>query len=121
MREECCERCDCIIGLGCACSAEGSAPRRGPAVSASRPRQKWQRFAEETILISHRGYAHMPGACTHVSEEYVTAPRWGWIPNPPPGLWGRLSSSYPAVATEGNTARQAVRRCEECEGTLPIR
>lgn len=111
VKEERCERCDCIVGLGCACPPNGSAPKARPAFA---PRQEWRRFPADTILISPMRYAHLPGACTHVTEEYVTAPRWGWIPDPPPGLWDRLSISNPATATEGNTARQAVQRCEEC-------
>ncbi|WP_411082689.1 hypothetical protein [Streptomyces sp. cmx-18-6] len=115
MDERRCERCDFLIGMGCACPPDGSVPRARPAAS---PQQEWERFRADTILISSTQYAHLPGACTHVVEELVTAPRWGWIPAPPTGLWDRLSSSYPATATEGNTARQAVRRCEECQTTL---
>lgn len=110
-----CERCENIIGLGCCCPPDGSIPRARPA---SQARQEWRRFPADTILISPTRYAHLPGACTHVSEEFVKAPRWGWIPDPPPGLWDRLCSSYPAIASEGNTTRQATRRCEECETTL---
>ncbi|GGV99934.1 hypothetical protein GCM10010230_26860 [Streptomyces narbonensis] len=114
MAELRCDRCDFVIGMGCACPADGSAPKARPAAS---PRQERRRFPADTILISPTQYAHLPGACTHLTEELVTAPRWGWIPTPPAGLWDRLSSSYPATATEGNTARQAVRRCEECQTT----
>ncbi|MFC7220368.1 hypothetical protein ACFQLX_19690 [Streptomyces polyrhachis] len=49
-----------------------------------------------------------------MEEHYVTAPRWGWIPDPPPGLWQRLNVGFPAVATAGNTGRSAIQRCEEC-------
>ncbi len=70
------------------------------------------------ILISPTQYAHLPGACTHVTEELVKPPRWGWIRDPAPGLWDRLSSTSPAVATEGNTGRRATRRCEECQTSL---
>ncbi|MFE9852862.1 hypothetical protein ACFYPN_29265 [Streptomyces sp. NPDC005576] len=48
----------------------------------------------------------------------MTAPRWGWIPAPPAGLWESLGTSCPATATEGNTDRQAVRRCEECQAAV---
>ncbi|WP_345042515.1 hypothetical protein [Streptomyces sannanensis] len=83
------------------------------------PPREWRRFPAATILISPTRYAHLPGACAHLTEELVKAPRWGWIPDPPPGLWDRLSSGYPATATEGNTARQAIRRCEECQSAMP--
>ncbi|THA85575.1 hypothetical protein E6U81_05925 [Streptomyces sp. A0592] len=115
MKEWRCEHCDVIIGLGCACPPDGSTPKARPITS---PRQEWRRFPADTILISPTQYAHIPGACTHLTEELVTAPRWGWIPTPPPGLWHRLSSSYPATATEGNITRQAIRRCEECQTSL---
>ncbi len=112
MKEERCERCECIIGLGCGCPPDGAVPK---ARSASQPRQEWRRFPADTILISSTHYAHLPGACAHLTEELVTAPRWGWIPDPAPGLWDRLGSSCPAVAVAGNTARTATRRCEECQ------
>ncbi|MGW8851608.1 hypothetical protein ACWGNE_27995 [Streptomyces xiamenensis] len=115
MTEVRCDRCDFVIGMGCACPIDGSAPKEDPLAS---PRQEWRRFPADTILISPARYAHLPGACTHLTEELVTAPRWGWIPTPPAGLWDRLSDSFPATATEGNTARQAVRRCEECATAL---
>lgn len=114
MKEERCERCDCLIGLGCACSSAASAVS---PQSASPTRQEWRHFAADTILVSPTQYAHLPG-CTHLTEELVKSPRWGWIPQPPRGLWDRLSSSHPATATAGNTARQAVRRCEECQASL---
>ncbi|MFI1735193.1 hypothetical protein ACH40E_39440 [Streptomyces acidicola] len=110
--EERCERCDCIIGLGCACSPDGAAPKAKPTPHT---RQEWQRFPADTILISSTQYAHLPGACGHLTEELVTPPRWGWIPDPAPGLWDRLGISHPATATAGNTTRQAVRRCEDCQ------
>lgn len=112
MAEVRCDRCDFVIGLGCACPPDGSAPK---ACAVRSSRQEWRLFPADTMLISPTQYAHLPGACAHLTEDLVTAPRWGWIPSPPAGLWDRLSSSYPATATEGNTARQAVKRCEECE------
>lgn len=116
MRQKCCERCELVIGLGCTCLPEsGTAPTTRPVSS---PRQEWRSFPADTILISPRRYAHLPGACTHLSEELVTAPRWGWIPAPPAGLWDSLGTSCPATATEGNTDRQAVRRCEDCQAAV---
>lgn len=114
VKEERCERCECIIGLGCGCPPNGAVPTARSSVAV---REEWRRFPPQTILISPTGYAHLPG-CTHLTEELVKAPRWGWISEPSPGLWDRLSSSYPATATEGNTARQATRRCEECQSAL---
>ncbi|MGW1465560.1 hypothetical protein ACWCPT_14635 [Streptomyces sp. NPDC002308] len=115
MRQKYCDRCELLIGLGCSCPPDGSPPRERPVAP---PRQEWRTFPADTILISPRRYAHLPGACAHLTEELVTAPRWGWIPAPPAGLWDRLSSSCPATATEGNTDRQAIRRCEECEAAV---
>jgi hypothetical protein len=115
MKEERCERCDCIIGLGCGCSSDGAVRKRSPAAQSL---EEWRRFSPDAILISPTQYAHVPGACAHLTEELVKPPRWGWIPAPPPGLWDRLSSSHPATATDGNIARQATRRCEDCQATL---
>lgn len=114
MKEERCDRCECIIGLGCACTPNGGGSEKR---ALPQPTQEWRRFPADTILISPTRYAHLPG-CTHLTEELVTAPRWGWIPGPPTGLWDRLNSSHPATATEGNTKRQATRRCEECQSAL---
>jgi hypothetical protein len=114
VKEERCERCECIIGLGCGCPPGGTVPKARPAFQ---PQQEWRRFPANTILISPTQYAHLPGACAHLTEELVKAPRWGWIPDPAPGLWDRLGGSSPAVATAGNTARRATRRCEECQAT----
>lgn len=113
MKEERCERCELIVGQGCYCPTNGAAPR--VERPASPIRREWRGFPADTILISPAGCAHLPGACDHPYEELVKAPGWGWIPDPPPGLWDRLGSTYPAVATAGNTARQAVRRCRSCQ------
>jgi hypothetical protein len=115
VKEERCERCDFIIGLGCACPPDGVVPKAQPVPHT---RQEWQRFPADTILISPTQYAHLPGACDHLTEELVTPPRWGWIPDPAPGLWDRLGISCPAVATQGNTSRRAIKRCQECEAAL---
>lgn len=111
-KEERCERCDCIIGLGCACPPDGATPKAKPTPYT---RQEWRGFPADTILISPTRCAHLPGACTHLTEELVTPPRWGWIPDAPPGLWDRLGINHPATATAGNTRRQAIRRCEDCQ------
>ncbi|MGW7432065.1 hypothetical protein ACWGIN_21255 [Streptomyces sp. NPDC054861] len=116
VKEERCDRCDVVSGLGCACPRDGS-PARSPAPLT--PHQEWHHFPADTILISPTRYAHRPGACGHLTEDLVAAPRWGWIPTPPPGLWDRLSPSHPATATAGNTTRQAIRRCESCQSSLP--
>jgi hypothetical protein len=108
--EERCERCELLIGAGCACH-----------VPQARPGQRflrldnWGPFAPDTILISPGGYAHLPGACGHLSESEVTEPEWGWITAPEPTLWSQIGAQKPAVATDGNTARTATRRCQGCE------
>ncbi|POX47694.1 hypothetical protein C3488_22900 [Streptomyces sp. Ru72] len=66
------------------------------------------------MLVSPRGYAHIPGACVHYVESPEDA-AWGWIPNPAPGRWARISEHEPAQATAGNTALSAKRRCPDCE------
>jgi hypothetical protein len=37
-----------------------------------------RRFGPDTLLISSRNMAHVPGACTHVTKEYVVDPGKGW-------------------------------------------
>jgi hypothetical protein len=98
MKEVRCERCDNIIGMGCACPPDGSVPK--------------------AILIKQNGKAHVPGACDHMTEDEVRPPKWGWILDPSPGDWGRISESSPAIATEGNAQLRATSRCMTCMGTL---
>lgn len=110
-----CEQCDLLIGAGCACSLT-TTPTRRPYESTYR----WIRFGPDTLLISSRNMAHIPGACDHVTEEYVLDPNngWGWILNPNPAMWDRISTSTPAKATEGDTSRAATIRCSSCSATL---
>ncbi|MFD3683872.1 hypothetical protein ACFWTE_03470 [Nocardiopsis sp. NPDC058631] len=51
----------------------------------------------------------------HQNDSEVRAPQWGWIPEPDPQLWRRISEGTPARATHGNTARSAERRCRSCD------
>lgn len=115
MSAERCEKCDLLIGAGCACNLI-KAPGKAGYMSAYR----WIRFGPDTLLISSRNMAHVPGACTHVTEEYVLDPGkgWGWIPHPDPAAWNRISASTPAIATEGDTSRAATIRCSSCSATL---
>jgi hypothetical protein len=108
-----CDFCELPIGGGCACSlvrenrssasGQGGSPSLGDA-----------HFPGGTILISPRGVAHRPG-CLHQSDSEIKAPLWGWIPEPDPQLWRRLSEGSPARATHGNTERVATRRCQSCD------
>ncbi|MEV5704482.1 hypothetical protein [Actinoallomurus sp. NPDC052274] len=110
---EWCEKCGLIVGLGCACNL---AP-----VGRHRPNEsRWSRFSPDTLLISSRNMAHVPGACEHMTEEQVLNPEngWGWIPNPDPALWDRISAGHPVQATEGDTSRAARSRCKDCAATL---
>ncbi|GAA3724318.1 hypothetical protein GCM10022205_05390 [Spinactinospora alkalitolerans] len=66
------------------------------------------------MLISPTRHAHRPG-CTHLSISDITPPVWGWISDPDPHLWARLSEEHPVHATEGNTARYATKRCQTCD------
>lgn len=110
-----CEKCGLIVGLGCACNLTPVAPHR-PYEST----YHWNRFGPDTLLISSRNMAHIPGACDHVTEEYVLNPDngWGWIPDPDPALWDRISAEHPARATEGETSRVAKVRCSDCAANL---
>ncbi|GGR06358.1 hypothetical protein GCM10010251_22640 [Streptomyces aurantiogriseus] len=118
------ERCDecgskIVIGLGCECPPGSSASASAtPRSVGTFVRTEWRTHPEDTILISPAQCAHRPGWCDHMTEDDVQPPRWGWIPDPPPGLWERLSSASPATATAGNPRRRAVRRCTTCEANL---
>jgi hypothetical protein len=116
MKEVRCERCDNIIGLGCACPPDGSVPKAHP--EERRVRQEWRRFPGNAILIKQNGKAHVPGACDHMTEDEVRPPKWGWILDPSPGDWGRISEGSPAIATGGNAQLRATSRCMTCMGTL---
>lgn len=111
-----CDRCDLIVGEGCACALPGyDAPRRAPGAAGP---IRWAQFAPDTILISSRRMAHLPGACDHMSESDVVAPAWGWVRGPEPGAWDRISNSAPVQATEGNLRLAAVTRCTSCSNSL---
>ncbi|MFB7460963.1 hypothetical protein [Streptomyces sp. NPDC056188] len=110
-KKQYCERCDLIVGEGCCCPPTGAVPRTRSAAVVPK---EWRRFAPDAILISPAGCAHLPGACDHLTESLIKAPNWGWIPDPAPGLWNRLSESAPVIATAGNTDRRATRRCSTC-------
>lgn len=111
-----CDRCELIVGEGCACELPGAgAPRH--AVDAMGP-IRWAKFAPDTILISSRKMAHLPGACDHMTEADVAIPSWGWIRNPEPGVWDRISAGNPVQATGGNLQRVATTRCSSCLGSL---
>lgn len=118
MQEERCEECGSKVVPGLVCDC----PPDRTAVKVHRQdvpgTQEWRPQVPDTILISPTGYAHVSDECMHLTKEYVKAPRWGMIPNPPPGLWDSLSGSNPARATEGNTERVAVKRCTFCDTTL---
>lgn len=116
MADKRCERCDFIVGMGCSCPADGSAPKA--YAEQRRVRQEWRRFPGTAILIKRSGKAHVPGACDHMWEDDVQSPAWGWILDPQPGLWDRISESNPAVATGGCVGLSATSRCDSCMGTL---
>ncbi len=110
-----CDRCDLYIGLGCACALPGA--RASGRASGGGP-IRWVRFEPDTILISSRRMAHLPGACDHMTESDVVAPAWGWVRHPEPGVWGRIGEGHPVHATEGNVRLTAVTRCSTCLATL---
>jgi hypothetical protein len=71
----------------------------------------------DRLLISPRGYAHLPGGCVHYVDDPQAA-GWGWIPDPLLGLWAGISADNPAPATAGNLARTATKRCPDCAASL---
>ncbi|OOC54255.1 MULTISPECIES: hypothetical protein [Nocardiopsis] len=107
-----CDFCELPVGGGCACSLgrDGQGTRGQGAGAATGDAH----LPGKAILISPRGVAHRPG-CLHQSESEVKAPLWGWITDPDPRLWRRLSAGSPARATHGNTERVATRRCRSCD------
>jgi hypothetical protein len=118
MNAERCEKCDLLIGQGCACNVARSTARAEYSSS-----YRWIRFGPDALLISRRNMAHIPGACDHFTEEWVLGPKngWGWIPHPDAGTWDRISASNPVLAaraSEGDTSRAAVARCSDCSACL---
>ena len=91
-----CEKCDLLIGEGCACNVARTSARAEYMGS-----YRWIRFGPDALLISRRNMAHIPGACDHFTEEWVLDPKngWGWIAHPDASTWDRISSSNPAQAT----------------------
>ncbi|MFD7700327.1 hypothetical protein [Streptomyces caelestis] len=84
----------------------GSAPAAG----------EWDGWPAASIIIHASGKAHLPG-CTHIVPADIRPPRYGWVLAPSPGAWRRLAPSSPLRATQGNTERAAVSRCESCDAT----
>ncbi len=115
MNAERCDKCDLLIGEGCACTATVSAARGWEPGG-----YRWIRFGPDALLISRRNMAHVPGACDHFTEEWVLDPRngWGWIPHPDPGTWDRIGAGNPAQAPEGDTSRAATIRCSDCSAQI---
>lgn len=58
------------------------------------------------------------GTLVHMTEDEVRPPKWGWILDPSPGDWDRISEGSPAIATGGNAQLRATSRCMTCMGTL---
>lgn len=107
-----CERCDLMIGAGCACLSDGSAPRM--ARGHVPPRTIGRVEASSAIIVSPAGNAHLPG-CDHLSDSEISPPKFGWVASPDPHTWSRISESEPLRATQGNTDRVAIRRCQTCD------
>jgi hypothetical protein len=57
-------------GEGCACNVARTSARAEYMSS-----YRWIRFGPDTLLISRRNMAHIPGACDHFTEEWVLDPR----------------------------------------------
>ncbi|MFE6872234.1 hypothetical protein ACFVFS_37530 [Kitasatospora sp. NPDC057692] len=80
------------------------------------PGAEWDGWPPSAIIIHASRKAHLPG-CSHIVPADVRPPVYGWVPAPAPGAWRRLSASSPLQATEGNTRRSAVSRCQDCDAT----
>ncbi|MFF7456405.1 hypothetical protein [Kitasatospora sp. NPDC008115] len=90
------------------------APRVRPGRDA--PGAEWDGWPPSAIIVHESGKAHLPG-CTHIVPADVRPPVYGWVLDPAPGAWRRLSGSGPLRATGGNTRRAAVSRCQTCDAT----
>jgi hypothetical protein len=97
MSAERCEKCELLIDAGCACTLT-STPARVEYVSTYR----WIRFGPDTLLISSRNMAHIPGACTNVTEEYVLDP---WLGLDPQSGSRRLGSHQHQHSSQGHPGR----------------
>ncbi|MFF2348496.1 hypothetical protein ACFVVL_01825 [Kitasatospora sp. NPDC058115] len=80
------------------------------------PGAEWGGWPPSAIIVHESGKAHLPG-CTHIVPADVEPPVYGWVLDPVPGAWRRLSESSPLRATGGNTGRVAVSRCRTCDAT----
>ncbi|MEV0254561.1 hypothetical protein AB0H82_09865 [Streptomyces sp. NPDC050732] len=112
MPEKLCERCEMIVGMGCACPTDGRAPkaldpsRSGPAAGPD--------VTCDKILISPTDMAHIPGACVHYADGPLDEAGWGWVSGAGTDVWTRISGGNPLQATAGNTSRRAMTRCAHC-------
>ncbi|MFF8771948.1 hypothetical protein [Kitasatospora sp. NPDC015120] len=91
------------------CAPRGEAGRGGLGA-------EWEGWPPSTIIVHGSGKAHLPG-CMHIVPADVRPPVYGWVTDPAPGAWRRLSDSSPLRATGGNTERLAVSRCQSCDAT----
>lgn len=89
------------------------APRVPPS---SAPTGEWDDWPAAAIIIHASGKAHLPG-CTHIDPADIRPPVYGWVLTPSPGSWRRLAPAHPLCATDGNSRRAAVSRCETCDAT----
>ncbi|MFF2660300.1 hypothetical protein ACFVUH_23460 [Kitasatospora sp. NPDC058032] len=92
--------------------AECAPPARAAAVGA--PGAEWDGWPPSAIIIHTSRKAHLPG-CPHIVPADVQPPVYGWVLDPAPGAWRRLSDSGPLHATAGNLKRSAVSRCQDCD------
>ena len=75
----------------------------------------WTHFPPDTLLISRRHFAHVPGGCTHnIEADVLAGVSWGWVPAFDPARWLGISATNPVQATEGNTSCTATKRCFHC-------
>ncbi|MET8704375.1 hypothetical protein ABZW10_36800 [Kitasatospora sp. NPDC004723] len=83
---------------------------------ATPPGTEWDGWPPSAIIIHASRKAHLPG-CPHIVPADVQPPVYGWVLDPAPGAWRRLSDSGPLHATAGNLKRSAVSRCQDCDAS----
>lgn len=113
MATERCERTDFPIDM-CHCPDHGgpksALPYQERVLLA--PEYDGLRPPKDAILVSATGIAHWYG-CDHLPDyAYLVPPRYGWIEDR--NAWSRIGN-HEVAATGGNLARQAQRRCLDCD------
>jgi len=113
MAVERCERTDLPEDM-CSCPDHGGPALAPPVEERVHPAPDYHgpRPSKDAILVSATGTAHWYG-CDHLPDyEYLVPPKYGWIDDR--AVWPRIGN-HEVMATSGNRARVAVRRCLDCD------